>query len=86
MGSTDLLFLAPSPCVRVLIFLTESSDSPGFVNEMMPLFLEKHESGGLTRAVLKQRTFLIPSLSHAYVRTAFDESSPFASALILQEP
>lgn len=53
---------------------------------MMPLLLEMHERGGLTKPVLRQRIFLIIPLCHAYVRTAFGESLPFASALILQEP
>lgn len=71
--------------VRPLIFLSDFSDSSGFVKEMS-LFLEKQERRGLTKAVLRQWIFLIPPLSHAYVRTAFGESSPFPSALILQEP
>lgn len=52
----------------------------------MPLLLEMHERGGLTKAVLKQWVFLTIPLCHAYVRAAFGESLPFASALIFQEP
>lgn len=41
----------------------------------------------MTKAMLRQWTFLIPPLSHVHVRMAFGELSRFSiSAHILQEP